>query len=455
MTRTSPRIQFGATTFDGASIKGASVLEEVDPISRKLPIGTLEFTLYSTDPNLAITNPLGLYALFQRGQPVVVYEEVNGADVLIGQYFIDRWENTSGVLLKLSCVDALGLLDKLPYDGGMWLTPTTLGERLQDVLGSVNIAYDLDPDLYSFPISGWSPISNRREALQQLAFAAGATITCARQSGVIKIGRTQLAGSIFKGVYCGVVSAGQSYVRGRRWRTSPWINLTDTGYTDSGILCGVVLCGQSRMRAKRWRQGTWHLIVSDITITRAEKGAEAPLALKPLVTGVEVTAHDFVAGTESMELYNGALAVGLHKIEFSQPCHTLTPTGATISSSGANYAWLDVAAAGTVVLSGLKYTDTTKTFGVYDPDNDVNTLKVPLAYLVNSFNAAETAQRCYNYFQQRYLQKTKLFAPPAATGNLVLIDTLYGLQIRGVVEKMDIDLAKGFVAQTNIVGAVG
>lgn len=452
---THPRIQFGETIFGGDSIKYASVLEEVDPISNALPIGTFDFTLYSTDPNLSITNPLGIYAMFAKGQPVVIYEEVNGVDVLIGQYYIDTWENTNEVLLKLSCVDALGMLDKLTYNGGMWLTPTTLGERLQDVLGSVNFAYDLDPDLSAFPITGWSPICSRREALRQLAFASGATVTCARQSGIIRIGRTQLAGGVYKGVYCGVVSAGQSYTRGRRWRTSPWTNLINAGYTDSGILCGVVGCGQSRVRAKRWRQGTWHLIVNDITITRSEKGAVSPLTLKPQVTGVEVLAHNWLAGTESMQLYNDTLEIGLHKIEFIQPCHTLVPTGATIAKSAANYAWLDVVTAGTVVLTGLKYVDTTKIFSVYDPDHDTKTLQVPSAYFVNSVNAQETAQRVFSYFQQRYLQKAKLFAPIAATGNVVLIDTLYGLQIRGTMEKMDIDLAKGFVAQTDIVGVVG
>jgi hypothetical protein len=64
------------------------------------------------------------------------------------------------------------------------------------------------------------------------------------------------------------------------------------------------------------------------------------------------------------------------------------------------------------------------------------------------------AQRIYDYYQQRYLQKVKLFAPLAQPGDVALIDTLYNQQIRGVIEKMSADLANGFTVQAEITGVV-
>ena len=74
--------------------------------------------------------------------------------------------------------------------------------------------------------------------------------------------------------------------------------------------------------------------------------------------------------------------------------------------------------------------------------------------LINGGNLAEVAQRVYDYHTQRYLQKVKLYSPTVEVGQVVEVETLYGKKIRGVVEKMDIDLAFGFTANVEIVGVV-
>jgi hypothetical protein len=193
----------------------------------------------------------------------------------------------------------------------------------------------------------------------------------------------------------------------------------------------------------------------DFAITKAEKGIDQSLALKTLITGVEVTAHNIVEGTGKRELYHGYLASGSHEITFDQPMHTLTITGGIITESGANYAIVSSTGA-SVILSGLVYIDTRKTYSVYN--NTISTavkpniIKVTNASLVNSSNAAAITQRMYDYYQQRLSQKMKLYASTIATGDMALIETLYSKQIRGLVEKMDIDLAMGMVEQAEIVG---
>lgn len=380
--------------FEKSDIKSATVVEELNPISVELPAGTLELTLHSTDATFSITNPTGLYSALQYRQPLDVREIVDGASVFIGRFYLTDWENTSETIYKFTAVDALGILDSMTYLGGLWLTAATLSDLVDAILAPIYIAYDLDTDLASIEITGWLPVCTYREAIQQIAFVCGAYVSCAR-SGAIKIYKSDL------------VSESTAY---------------------------------------------------DATITSAQKGLDSSLTLKSMVTGVEITSHDYVSSSDTTTLYDGTLATGTYTIKFSQPCHNLTISGASITTSGANYAVIEVTAAGTVTLTGETYTDTTQTYSVYNTDIDTtlktNVLTISDVTLVNASNGQDLAQRVYDYYQQRYLQKTKLFAPAIESGNVVLVDTLNSAQLRGMVEKMSLDLAGGFVAQTEITGVL-
>jgi hypothetical protein len=60
----------------------------------------------------------------------------------------------------------------------------------------------------------------------------------------------------------------------------------------------------------------------------------------------------------------------------------------------------------------------------------------------------------YSYFNQRYIQQTKLFASLIAPGDSVLIDTQSSKQIKGIAEKITTDLTGGFISNLEIVGVV-
>lgn len=380
--------------FTGTDIKSAMVIEEVNPISAEIPIDTLELTLYSSDAQFSIINPTGEYTSLQNRQPLAVYEVVGNDTVFIGQFYLETWENPSDTEVKFSCIDMIGVLDATPYRGGIWLAGITVGDLIQEIMEAISVPYDLDPDLYSIVVKGWIPVCNYREALQQIAFAVGAYVTCSR-AGIIQIYKTILASE----------------------RTS-----------------------------------------SDYTVTKAQKGKEQSLTLKTIVTGVEIKAHNYIENTNVTELFNGSLTAGTQTITFEKPMHDLTITGATITTSGANYAIINVATTGTVVLTGQGYTDTLQTYGVYNTALDANVkpniLTVTDATLVNSETVEEVTQRVYDYYQQRYVQNVKLYVPEIEVGKVVLIDTLYNQQIRGTVEKMRLDLSGGFTAKVEMTGVV-
>jgi hypothetical protein len=420
MARTYPIVQFGDVEFSDTDIREANLVEEFNPLCITLPISKLDLLLYSEDANFSILNPSGDYADLVHRQPMMVYEMNDGEQVVIGKYYLDDWENVSDTLIRFSCIDEMGILDGLTYKGGIWLTATTMGELIDEIFSELDTEYELDPNLEDEEITGWIPICSYREALQQVAFACGAYVLCSRQNGFVKIGPSDLFGVVTQGVRSGVSHA-----------------------------------GQSRIFQKRWRPSQWEGVGATVEIPESDQGMGTKINLRTQVTGVEVSMHDIVEGTGSKVLFEETLAEGEHEIQFSQPMHDLSITGATITESGANYAIVDVASEGTVTLTGQVYIDTVTIAGVYmslDSDVKTNILKITDASLVNSSNGATIAQSIYDYYQERFVIKPKLYAPSVNPGGSVLVDTLYSRQISGIIEKMEVDLAGGFIAKTTIVG---
>jgi hypothetical protein len=382
-------------TFEGSQIKAATVVEEISLLSADARYNTLDLRLYSADGGFSIVNPTGYYAYLQERQAIAVYEQVDNQSVYMGQFYMDQWENKSETEIEFRCVDLLGVLDKITYNGGLWSgAGIALPTLLAAILGPIHAPFDLDASLSGVSVIGWIPICSYRQALQQIAIAVGAYVDCGR-SGAIKIYKTPIASAS----------------------------------------------------------------VASAAITKADKGMDQSISLRPQVTGVEVTAHNYVATSTSTQLYSGTLAAGTHEITFNAPMHDLSVSGATITDSGVNYAVLSVAVTGSVTLSGQTYTDTTQVYsltnGALPATAKPNMLKITDATLVHLGNMAAVAQLVYDYYQQRYLQKVKLYAPTAyAPGDVVLIDTLYNQQLRCTVEKMSADLAAGFMVQAEMTGVV-
>lgn len=384
-------IDFGELiSFEGDAIKIAKTTEQVCQLSTELPYSELELELYSQEAQFSILNPAGQYAALKERQPLFVYEIVDGTNEFIGRYYLTEWENLSDTLYKFRAMDILGILDGMTYRGGLF-NGEPLEDLIEAILAPISIPYELDNRLTGIEITGWIKAGSYREALQQIGFAAGAAIHATR-SGVLRIEKTKIAEN-------------------------------ETAYA---------------------------------TITRAEKGIEQSLALRPIVTGVEVTAHNYIPGGESQLVMSGEYAPGMYEIIFGEPMHALTIEGATILESGVNYATIAVAEVGTVALNGLKYIDTTAVTSVamtgLGAGSRPNIIRVESATLVHAGNVKEIAQRVYDYYQQRYSQRVKLYAPLVKPGDVVIIDTLYKRKLLAVIEKMESDLTLGFTAHVDMVG---
>lgn len=138
--------------------------------------------------------------------------------------------------------------------------------------------------------------------------------------------------------------------------------------------------------------GTASLIDVDRSYTGGTVKYDAP------ISAVTVTEHQYVAGTETKELFSGTAQNG-DIITFSEPMHSLSATGFTILESGANYAKIS---AGTGALTGKAYIHNTRLITQPVTAGAVENVKsVTDATLVSLVNSYAVAKRLADYYRCR------------------------------------------------------
>ena len=184
------------------------------------------------------------------------------------------------------------------------------------------------------------------------------------------------------------------------------------------------------------------------TITHDEKFDGHKVKMTTLVTGVEVTAHKYTIGTSNTTVYEDTLGVGTHTVTFGSPYANLSVSGATIVSSGANHAVLNVTAQGTVTVTGYAYEDSTSVVGIYASELPANAKANVVqadssATLVNQDNAQEIAVRLYKYYQNRYEDEGDIILGSHKVSERWRVNSLNGRDLVGRIESLDINLLTG------------
>ena len=388
------------TYFSGTEIKSCNVVEEINPPAVELPFDTCDFRLFSDNPQLSIMVPAGGYTLLQNRQPVYIYEQVNNTVFFMGKFFIDKWENLSEKEISIHAIDQIGILDTVKYIGAWPSYIDTATTFLAMSLGVAGYSYALDASLAGARVEGLLLSGTYRNALHQMCLAIGAYATCSRSS-TINILPIELASNIS---------------------------------------------------------------TQDFTITKSEKSISQSLTLKPFVTGVEVVSHNYgLDDVKTRYIYGPTYvtAPATLVIQFSEVVYSGwsgTVTGATVVSyDNINYILtLSVTVDGNVSVTVPEMNDVTTLKGIYNGALPVgaekNIFKVANGVFIGTSILDVTTQRLYDYYQQRYAQKTRLYASQISVGNSVLIDSLSGYRIIGVAEKVNINLSGGFIVDAQIVG---
>lgn len=379
--------------FSGHEIVEAHVLEECDPLSSEISINTLNVSLYNKEGRFSILNPEGYFDVLQHKQKFTVWEDVKqdarstgSVSYCMGTFYLSDWSNSGDTLADFSAVDAIGLLDGAPFDGGIY--NTTAAELAEAIL--TGYSYTLDGSLAAERVQGYIAAGTRRGALQQLAFAIGAVVDCSRGE-LIRIAPAPSKAS-------GMINYDRKLQDGSK------------------------------------------------------------VTLNPLITAVAVTAHRYLPGETTEELYRDTLDPGIYRVTFNAPAvvDSLTVTGAELTESGVNLCTLTVAKAGEVCVTGRKYTDSTvvlrRTAANLPPNAQDNELTVTDATLVGPGRAEAVAVRVLEHYAQRYEQNFSMVAGDEKLADRLIIQSFGGEMVRGVLTKLEFDLTGGFLADAKVIG---
>lgn len=145
------------TFFYGNELRNTKLIQEIDPISTQISINTADFTLDSkTDMEYS----------FQTKQPLSVY--FNGK--LKATTFVKSAKRKSRFLWEIQSEDYIGLMDSIPFYGGMYNGADTY-ELLEEIFNAAKVPFSINENLKGNLVYGYIPFTTCREALMQVSFA--------------------------------------------------------------------------------------------------------------------------------------------------------------------------------------------------------------------------------------------------------------------------------------------
>lgn len=184
------------------------------------------------------------------------------------------------------------------------------------------------------------------------------------------------------------------------------------------------------------------------TIPRDRKVAgDTTVSLTPLITGVSVTGHSYSLGNSGTQLFKGDLEAGEQEILFSGPSQVDSVSGATLLESGVNFVKVNVAAAGTVTVTGKKYEDSTviatKKMDDIPAGEKENLLEITDATLVSAGQAQAVAERVYRDCCRRIRQEMTLLPGTETLGSSYEVEVSEDIRRSGFLEEIEQDLIGG------------
>ena len=144
-------------TFNDSDIYSITILSEMSLISDELFNHTLDLSLKRTEDTEFI---------FQKRQPVLVYKD----NELDGQFFVESSERTSENVYDIQCHNYTGILESNKFYGGIYFN-VLAKDIINEIFTGEQIKVNIDEDTANTVLSGYIPITTKREALSQVLFA--------------------------------------------------------------------------------------------------------------------------------------------------------------------------------------------------------------------------------------------------------------------------------------------
>lgn len=233
------------------------------------------------------------------------------------------------------------------------------------------------------------------------------------------------------------------------WGHIPVCSAREALWQTAFAIGGVVDCSRDRL-VKIYPLPTR----PSVMITSGRKFAGQKLRQKKAVTGIEIAVHRYTESSETGEALKTTLQSGEYTMLLNEPMHDISVQGAELIASGANYLKLRLTQAGEVTVQGKRYLDSKQLIytpmpGV-PPNTAENRLSVDRATLVSPENAGEVLERLAGYYGRSYQTELTLLLGDEKIGDMVTLKTLGGENLKGLVERMELDLTGGCVVEMTI-----
>lgn len=402
-------ITFGRIlSFNDETVKACNVHEENNLISAKVVPSTCEMDFYIIESEwnelqdeIFKNQKLQLYCKYTDD------DEEYETRQFLGNYYLDYWERKDDNITSFKFVSFMGVVDKrVPNTGRAYLvsfgnvsTVTTVGTALKNIfsyLGQKPADFYIDPEIENLQLKGYSPRTSYKEAIQRIAFSAGAQIIDN--------------------------SGGELDIRG-----------------------GVV-------KIARYNPN----VIFRIPETRVFEGIKD--IKNEIVTGLEITYYNYLPSKstyleDSEKIFEGYLNIGIQHIYFTKPVYLVDsfPSGVTPVLTRPTYAKINVATSGYYTFTGHYFIEvssiksvTFDEFSGYQP----NILKIDGNQYINSSNVDSLAEYWSNYYKKYGLaQEFEFLSVGETTGNFAMFRGSPDNFNTGCVISQDIDVANGFVSK--------
>lgn len=152
-------VEFGIVTeFTSRVLKNSAIKQSASPISEKLPINTLDFSIVSRD---------GIDFVFQQRQPIDAFFD----DKLKGKFFIKTATKSGHNAYSVTCEDYIGLLENATFNGGIYENES-VGYLIRSICGVAGVPVVVPAEYENRnTVTGYLPRSTCRKALQQVLFS--------------------------------------------------------------------------------------------------------------------------------------------------------------------------------------------------------------------------------------------------------------------------------------------
>jgi hypothetical protein len=421
MTVTHPLIRFlldsGDVEFSGTQVISARLVEQTSVVSTDTPINTLEFKVKTVDDTFSMFSDS--FSLLKEKLPILAYEYVDGSARLLGKFYLEKWKNTSERVIEFSAYDILGVLKDTDFDGAFLATPTTLTDVMSQTFVPINVSYEIESSLASVEISGYNPAGSYRDALQQICFAAGATIITSRREEML-ITPIVIPSLVYDTI------------------------INDSARMQNPTVELLPVVSRIELVSHNYAQGADIETIYDETL---DAGSYKIVFGKPYYN-VVITGPGYTQSTLGTE---GGDEIG------TEGGDTLEAGGEYVTGSNAVY--LTLTTGGQVTITGYPWLDSKRSFifnetGTSEVVNK-KTLTISNAMMINVDNAQSILDTARDYNRLRYTQKMRLLPTVEVnTGDIVLSSALQNKKLIAAALKIESDLTRGFLADIELRGTV-